>query len=1124
MSSSGRTRRRRQQKSLQRHHLRLEGLEKRYALDGSQSIPGVTFTPPPESLFTVTIDDPHDLVSSVTEQKLNASADYVMRLLQNNIAWQGVLDAEIQVRHKTEDPHQNHGIPSIVSLYWTGTDWSNDALHEMKTGFDRQPDHADVGCVLYLEGYDEITNHGSPVWFDSSPTRFNYEVSVNPTVPAGEHDFIGVFTHEVFHGLGFSRYAREYNELTTSVGDFDFFVGSAAQAVYGGPLPLAPTDIRTFPEDHYGNTSYPENTVSSGLLYQWGNNEQNRLDIGKIDLAVLEDLGVNVHTTAGLPTFDIIDSQNSTVLAAAPSLTGYRQFPAVAPGSGTIRLTWNEPDALGALNGQPGTLVGYQLFASSDNGTTWIESDLLDPTVTEVLVSEGHDTDITLPIYQIAAVTEAGRGFVGPASVQNNSSPFFDRIFDWTEPAGHISHPLVVTGITAGFGDNQPLRITASNNATVDSYISPESTAEIRLDLPLPNPFLPGDISEEYTITVEDGGFDNNLDTASDNGTYSQSFTVTVPSMYVPDPPYDLYLSDASVNENEQDATVGYFYSNLTDPTSLLVFSLTAGLGDTDNGLFYIEGDLLKTNTSFNYEAQQTASIRVRVENSAGHYDQVLEITIENVNEPPYWMFLPDVPVAVEENLPSGSPVRHLFTNDPDDWTPDGRVRGTFTYALVQGAGDENNGSFKIVDDVLQTNEIFDYESKDSYSIRVRTTDSGGLSFEKYFPINISNSVNERPILDPSASPQLNLVIEDTGIPVGPVGTLVSDLIDTEGPLNNFHDDDGDLPGIRIVGTNPQVEDIWFTIDGGAQWNKVNNISRANSLLLFADTQTRIYITGVADYSGALSEAIEFQAWDRTGSVGEWDHSYENGAQIVFDPVMFSYDTPETHFWGDIEISPDGKHAFVGTTGMDGVLQVFNIENPLQPELVSTNNAGSESFGLVLSSDGQHLFHNDGFSMKIIDVSSPEDPSVVANVGSVSGWRDWCLTPDEKYLYTAESDYMGPSHSIQVIDIQDFNNSVLVGSLNVSFFVYCLTASADGKYIYAAGSDSPVLHVIDITDPVNPIYDYAVNANSNVLDIAVSPDGQYVYVTSEHALEVFQPIPFQVIPSPSSPSPRTRTP
>ena len=677
-------------------------------------------------------------------------------------------------------------------------------------------------------------------------------------------------------------------------------------------------------------------------------------------------------------------------------------------------------------------------------------------------------------------------------NVATNLNPSFDHISGWTHSGSTVIDffPVTVSGITAGLGENQPLRITTSSNAEVVSYTSPESTADIIIEIPGAEIYLPGDGGDTYTITVEDGGFDNNLDTASDNGTYSQSFTVTVPSMYEPDPPYDLYLSPASVNENEQDATVGAFYSSSTDPFfDSPWFSLISGSGDTDNGLFYTEGDLLKTNTSFNYETRQIASIRVRAENSVGHHDEVFEITIENVNEAPTDLLL-FTPIVVE-NWPVGSFVDSFSTVDPDViGAPSG-----FTYELAQGTGDENNASFEITDGVLRTNEIFDYESKSSYSIRVRTTDSGGLSFEKQFSVTVLNAQNERPILDPSAHPQLQSVIEDAGDPVGQVGTLVSDLIDTEGPLNNFHDDDGDLPGIRIVGTNPQVEDIWFTIDGGAQWNKVNNISRANSLLLFADTQTRIYITGVADYSGALSEAIEFHAWDRTGS-------HENGARIVYDPVMFSYDTPEHSRWDDIEISPDGKHAFVGTAGIDGSLQVFNIENPLHPVLVSTNNGGNDFSAMILSSDGQYLFHHDDLRLGIIDVSNPVEPSVIASVEHGEGWPTWCLSPDEKYLYKATFD-----SSVLVIDVQEVTEPVLAGSISLPFFPNILKASADGKYIYASQWNSSVLHVIDITDSVNPIYDYAVNANSNVLDIAVSPDGQYVYVTSEHALEVFQPVP-----------------
>jgi autotransporter-associated beta strand protein len=85
---------------------------------------------------------------------------------------------------------------------------------------------------------------------------------------------------------------------------------------------------------------------------------------------------------------------------------------------------------------------------------------------------------------------------------------------------------------------------------------------------------------------------------------------------------------------------------------------------------------------------------------------------------------------TVQENLPVDSLVGALSTADPDPGE-------AFTYALVPGKGDADNGLFIIEGDQLKTNAIFDYETKSSYSIRVRTTDCGGQEFEKTFSITI---------------------------------------------------------------------------------------------------------------------------------------------------------------------------------------------------------------------------------------------------------------------------------------------------------------------------------------------------------------------------------------------------
>lgn len=85
----------------------------------------------------------------------------------------------------------------------------------------------------------------------------------------------------------------------------------------------------------------------------------------------------------------------------------------------------------------------------------------------------------------------------------------------------------------------------------------------------------------------------------------------------------------------------------------------------------------------------------------------------------------------IMESQPTNTLVGNLSTTDPDSGN-------TFSYNLVSGSGDSNNGSFNISGNQLRTSEVFDYETKNSYSIRIRTTDQEGLSFEKIFIITIT--------------------------------------------------------------------------------------------------------------------------------------------------------------------------------------------------------------------------------------------------------------------------------------------------------------------------------------------------------------------------------------------------
>ena len=102
-------------------------------------------------------------------------------------------------------------------------------------------------------------------------------------------------------------------------------------------------------------------------------------------------------------------------------------------------------------------------------------------------------------------------------------------------------------------------------------------------------------------------------------------------------------------------------------------------------------------------------------------------------------------PNTIQENQSINTTVGTLSSTDAD-------VGNTFTYTLVSGTGSIDNASFNISGNLLRSSITFNYETKSSYTIRIRTTDNGGLYFEKQFTVNITNV----PILSDSIYVNIN--------------------------------------------------------------------------------------------------------------------------------------------------------------------------------------------------------------------------------------------------------------------------------------------------------------------------------------------------------------------------------
>ena len=161
-----------------------------------------------------------------------------------------------------------------------------------------------------------------------------------------------------------------------------------------------------------------------------------------------------------------------------------------------------------------------------------------------------------------------------------NADPTLDALSNLTINEDASQQTVSLAGISAGSTESQTLRVTASSNnlalipnPTV-TYTSPNATGSLAFT-PVANKFGTATI----TVTVEDAGTDDDLSTASDNATFSRTFTVTVNA--VNDPPTLDSLSNIIINEDDPEQTVsltGITSGNDSHPLSVTASSDNTGL------------------------------------------------------------------------------------------------------------------------------------------------------------------------------------------------------------------------------------------------------------------------------------------------------------------------------------------------------------------------------------------------------------------------------------------------------------------------------------------------------------------------------------------------------------------
>lgn len=321
--------------------------------------------------------------------------------------------------------------------------------------------------------------------------------------------------------------------------------------------------------------------------------------------------------------------------------------------------------------------------------------------------------------------------------------------------------------------------------------------------------------------------------------------------------------------------------------------------------------------------------------------------------------------------------------------------------------------------------------SQANYGVLLGSQDGGGAAVTAYASretatpprliISYTLPSNTAPALNATASPQLSAEAEDAGVPVGAVGTLVSQLVDfatPAGQLDNVTDPDlAPQLGVAVTGADTVNGNWFYSTDNGTTWLALGAVSNTSARLLAADANTRIYFSAAANYNGSIGSALTIRAWDRTTGVnGGLASTAVNGGTSAFSTATDTI---------GLTITPVADPPVIVSDGGGATANLSISENITAVTTVAATDADGNAltYSIVGGNDAARF-----------------------NINPTTGQLSFVASPD----YEAPSDANGDN--IYEVTVQAWDGT-LPGSVDTQA-IYVTVLDVSNQLIVTTGSDA----------------------------------------------------------------------